>query len=159
MSNFQIILIHKKSCFIALPQDLVNSILDKENVNLFPLIVIIFFMIDHSKEIEMPLILEMIWDDWSFGNEEKKKIIVGWDGSISSELNTIEISSHFAKVLNLKHHQKVSIKPLKKLKYATQVELEPLSENDWELIVIIIWNFSNPIPLFFFKCFIKGKKW
>ena len=70
----------------------------------------------------MPLVLEISWEDWSSGEMEEKRVVVGWDGGFSSGEKEIEISSHFAKALELKHHQEVKVKPLKKLSFATQVE-------------------------------------
>jgi hypothetical protein len=88
------------------------------------------------------LAVELNWlsleDPTNDNNNIGRRAFLGWAGE-SSTSPGIEISYHFAQLLGLKNGQKVFVKPLPSgaIQPATSVSVEPLSEDDWEIVVRI----------------------
>ncbi|KAK6916982.1 Peroxisome biogenesis factor 1, N-terminal, psi beta-barrel fold, partial [Dillenia turbinata] len=62
-----------------------------------------------------------------------KPWVVAWTGSASSS-SAIEVSQQFAECIDLPDHAIVQVKALANLREATLVTIEPLTEDDWEVM-------------------------
>ncbi|KAI4312488.1 hypothetical protein MLD38_037294 [Melastoma candidum] len=59
---------------------------------------------------------------------------VAWSGDVSNSGSAIEISQQFAQCISLPDHIKVQVRVVSNLPKATLVTVEPLTEDDWEVL-------------------------
>ncbi|ORX77822.1 hypothetical protein BCR32DRAFT_56153 [Anaeromyces robustus] len=134
MSIVTIAFSHLKTCSVNLPASWSNSLYSK-NIKITDVVV----QISLSKN--------------QISKSKKSKYYFGWTGSSSSIVNSqqnnyndnnnnnslvIEIDSYFGRSLGLKNGQKVYAELINNVQLTQSVNVEPLTEDDWEILVLYI---------------------
>jgi peroxin-1 len=87
--------------------------------------------------------IEISWSDTSLA---RKKAYVGWSGAASGKIgffdktkpdgDVIELDATFGHALGLKDRQRVSVEFIRPPAMASRVDVEPVSEDDWEILTL-----------------------
>ncbi|KAK4279639.1 hypothetical protein QN277_011385 [Acacia crassicarpa] len=59
--------------------------------------------------------------------------VVAWSGATSAS-NAIEVAQHFAECISLPDHARVQVKAASNVSHASQITIEPHTEDDWEIL-------------------------
>ncbi|ORX46363.1 AAA-domain-containing protein [Piromyces finnis] len=147
MSIVTIAFSHLKTCSVNLPASWANSL--------------------YSKNIKITdVVVEVKWLNNQISKSKKSPCYFGWTGSSSTAINqqnnyndndgnnlVIEIDSYFGKSLGLRNGQKVQAQLVSNVQLTQSVNVEPLTEDDWEILELhanyIEEQFLNQIRIVF----------
>ncbi|GJD05840.1 Peroxisome biogenesis protein 1 [Galdieria sulphuraria] len=121
--------------FVSLPRNLVAPLLNSKAVDLEPIVIPLKISWNVSQSFQGGLFSR------SGDNNHSKGIrvaYVAWSGSSSSQLQTFEVGSLLAEVLQLEEDQIVQVEPVapKDCQKATRVFLQTVSDEDWSLVAL-----------------------
>lgn len=100
-----------ENCFVSLPLKLIETLESTRSAHLLPQVL--------SLELR---------------SRSNQRWVVAWSGATSSSSSFIEVARQFAECISLADHTIVQVRVVSDVPKATLVTIEPLTEDDWEVL-------------------------